>query len=95
MNDIYDLCKKFTKKENVEFIYNKSYKESANISEFGLSKTNNSEFEAMSIRVLENGKIGLQTITKITEEGIMHKAINLMGTYSPRMLERYGLDKQK
>ncbi|MGI6074475.1 MAG: DUF2723 domain-containing protein [Fermentimonas sp.] len=35
------------------------------------------------------------TITKITEEGIMHKAINLMGTYSPRMLERYGLDKQK
>ncbi len=70
MNDIYDLCKKFTKKENVEFIYNKSYKESANISEFGLSKTNNSEFEAMSIRVLENGKIGLQTITKITEKNI-------------------------
>lgn len=71
MNDIYELCKSFTKKENVEFTYIDNYKESANIFKFGLAKTNNLESSGLLIRVLEKGKTGTATITKIDKENII------------------------
>ena len=71
MNDIYELCKGFTKKENVEFTYIDNYKESASIFKYGLSKTNNLEGSGLLIRVLEKGQSGSTTITKITKENII------------------------
>lgn len=71
MNDIYELCKSFTKKENVEFTYIDNYKESANIFKFGLAKTNNLESSGLLIRVLEKGKTGTATITKIDKKNII------------------------
>ena len=72
MNEVYELCNSFTKKENVEFIYVNNYKESTNIFKFGLSKTNNLEGSGLLIRILDKGKTGTETITEISRANIIN-----------------------
>jgi PmbA protein len=68
--EIYNLCEKISKKENVEFIYSSGKKASITFERFDVTKGTNIESTALYIRVIVNGQIGCYTITEINESNI-------------------------
>ncbi len=73
--EIYNLCQRISKEENVEFIYSVGKKASITFEKFDITKGTNIESNALYIKVIINGQIGFYTITEITKENII-KGIN-------------------
>lgn len=68
--EIFDICQRFAKKENVEFLFMDGYSISAKILKFDICKINNQEASGLLIRAIVNGYSGYTTITEISEKNI-------------------------
>jgi len=73
--EIYNLCERISKEEDVEFIYSAGKRASITFEKFDVTKGTNIESTALYIRVIVNGQVGFYTITEINEKNI-RKGIN-------------------
>lgn len=75
--EIYNYCKKITKKENIEFIYINSFQESYQINKFSIDNYNQNIQDRLFIRVIDKnnlGKYSLENISKTKIDSAIKKA---------------------
>lgn len=97
-NKIFDICKRFAKKEKVEFNYSNVYSSSAKIEGFDISKINNQEASGLMVRAIVDGYSGYTTITEITEKNIkeaIEKAKKIAKLKKGIKINDFGGDKNK